>query len=1075
MKCHEADHDTWAAATTEDRRRVNQYHLPGQPMTHSGRAAPGTPLMDGRTVSKSMKMSSKMTSGLTRTQQRILSNGSRYLELEEQEEELEASRRKDVKSLSAEDEALLDDLFIQAQQESMRDLMAFIEVTVLISPDQALGLHLDGVPVTAAAAWEIPLSTQVTKIEPHGLLQIWSQPDQLVVDENASLRLARVDGREGLDGVSYLKSIFQTYKMRQTGDPSETLKVNLTFCREAKFKFNFKQRQCVGTALHVAVLHRNGFGLLRRLLQQKADPEQEFYYRSRGDPAFAPAIHLAAARDLIRHISLLIEHRASVHAVSKVNNENNFTALHEAASYGLQRSALCLLRARADPNATNLKMHTPLHCAARQGDTRMCLLLKNHGADLKAKDVNEATPVIVAVERGRFRFDKLFILMEKSFEDLLVVSRLCASVGPEVMRDNSTNEVHHSWREALVKEASEKPVRAAEHWMEIMNNSAGAGEDILDALTVLPQAQSDAFNPVPRRARLPLGKDMLCCYERTSEWKYDTESAVWQSKLCPGIKSGWVTRGSGPASNRAFENLLGYFKRGGGPSERNLSASTVRATEYLKQEATRSESTELVPVKVRQLKLPGIINPDVMDILAFTVNHNVLRKPTGQAIILFAWDHVARYYYLTYVFYQVIIIGSLVAEVASPPETLWGSRVRWSLLAVLAVLELFYEFWEMCGFFCYLQQGWWRYILNPENYYNWTSIGLLIALVCLTYNDHSGLQEMPIWLSIVVLARWIQLTWSCRAFGLVGQKILPIMQASVSAHIGGIMFVTLCVLFGFMNGAMALELGSETPHHKSVVMGALKLLLLGDGDGIDATLSLGGAQDEDILTALFVFVAMVVFCVCVLNLFIAVHGEAYDSAQEKAFTSFLQERAGICLHCLLRPSWPPRCLKWRVPHRIRTYVFLQLASIAAWLLLLREETINVLIPTALLWGSAMLGHAILVQRPWIKSKEAEYYLWMCYKESFDQANLIAADRDATDSMDGKISRLKRDNKNLFKQVTTEINSISRHISEQNQVLNQKVQGMDSRLQGLESLIEDLHTSIQHIANARVQESPHLLE
>eukprot|EP00913_Durusdinium_trenchii_P025788 g24202.t1 len=172
---------------------------------------------------------------------------------------------------------------------------------------------------------------------------------------------------------------------------------------------------------------------------------------------------------------------------------------------------------------------------------------------------------------------------------------------------------------------------------------------------------------------------------------------------------------------------------------------------------------------------------------------------------------------------------------------------------------------------------------------------------------------------------------------------------------------------------------------------------------------------------------MVVFCVCVLNLFIAVHGEAYDSAQEKAFTSFLQaeccsdkiaaltsrahaqERAGICLHCLLRPSWPPRCLKWRVPHRIRTYVFLQLASIAAWLLLLREETINVLIPTALLWGSAMLGDAILVQRPWIKSKE--------------------------DCSCG----------------------ISRHISEQNQVLNQKVQGMDSRLQGLESLIEDLHT------------------
>ena len=56
-------------------------------------------------------------------------------------------------------------------------------------------------------------------------------------------------------------------------------------------------------------------------------------------------------------------------------------------------------------------------------------------------------------------------------------------------------------------------------------------------------------------------------------------------------------------------------------------------------------------------------------------------------------------------------------QVLYPPETFWratqrllepwfrGARVRWSLLAVLAHLEFFYEFWEMCGFLCYLQHG----------------------------------------------------------------------------------------------------------------------------------------------------------------------------------------------------------------------------------------------------------------------------------------------------------------------------------------------------------------------------------
>lgn len=34
------------------------------------------------------------------------------------------------------------------------------------------------------------------------------------------------------------------------------------------------------------------------------------------------------------------------------------------------------------------------------------------------------------------------------------------------------------------------------------------------------------------------------------------------------------------------------------------------------------------------------------------------------------------------------------------------------------------------------------------------------------------------------------------------------------------------------------------PHHYAVVLGSIKLLLLGDGDGIDVTLQLGDTQED---------------------------------------------------------------------------------------------------------------------------------------------------------------------------------------------------------------------------------------
>ncbi|CAE7203194.1 ANKRD11 [Symbiodinium natans] len=666
----------------------------------------------------------------------------------------------------------------------------------------------------------------------------------------------------------------------------------------------------------------------------------------------------------------------------------------------------------------------------------------------------DATNVLGEVEAGRYRFDKLFILMERSFEDLLVVSKLCASVAPEIMHDKGKNRVHPEWTEALVKQAETDLVSSTRHWMEIMHWSDGAGEVILDVLTVRPEAQNSNYNPIPRRARLPSGVQMVCRYEsaRTWEWDQETGAAPWHSLLCPGGLSIYAKRGTFSKRARMLESLLWWRQRRGNQlfgsqNVSNMLNAPARAFDF-QPEASIVRDKESVPVKVRQLKLPGIVNPDVMHILAYTQNHNILLKPTGQAIIQYAWDHVARYYYWTYVFYQVITLGNLVVEVVSPADTFWGRRLRWSLLAVLAHLELFYEFWEMAGYLCYLQHAGPRYLTKLENLYNWVSIILLMVLVWWTSSDVT-LQEIPIMLSVLVLFRWIQLTWSCRAFEYVGEKILPILQASFSTSIGGILVVTFCVLVGFVHGALALELGHELPQHYKVVLGALKLLLLGDGDGIDVALTVGGAPEEGTpLTFVFLLTAMVVFCVCVLNLFIAVHGEAYSRAQDKAYTSFLQERAGICLHCLLRPSWPPHCIPIRVPHRILSYLSLELVAIAAWALMLQEPSIHYLIPTGLLCGSAMLGDSILVQRPWNKTKGEQYYLWMCYKESLDKSTNVP------------------DSADMYNALEKEVRLVSKQFERQTRSFADQVQGLKERLQGLESSVEKLADTAEYVSGRR---------
>ena len=97
---------------------------------------------------------------------------------------------------------------------------------------------------------------------------------------------------------------------------------------------------------------------------------------------------------------------------------------------------------------------------------------------------------------------------------------------------------------------------------------------------------------------------------------------------------------------------------------------------------------------------------------------------------------------------------------------------------------------------------------------------------------------------------------------------------------------------------------------------------------------LGGRGDAsgngNYITALSLLIAVIVFCISLLNIFIAVHGRAYEQAHSHATNLFLQERANICVHCMVQPLMPRCLLRGRATTIL--WLLLSLIFLGLWVL-----------------------------------------------------------------------------------------------------------------------------------------------
>lgn len=136
--------------------------------------------------------------------------------------------------------------------------------------------------------------------------------------------------------------------------------------------------------------------------------------------------------------------------------------------------------------------------------------------------------------------------------------------------------------------------------------------------------------------------------------------------------------------------------------------------------------------------------------------------------------------------------------------------------------------------------------------------------------------------------------------------------------------------------------------------------MLEDGDGIDFVLQLGEGEVDRDTTMWIMMGASIIFCIFVLNLFIAVHGAAYQEAQSVVKESFYCSRAKICLLSLMQPAWKrdnPR-------YMALSYLCLMCLAVPSWAIFVLHVPLHPLFGSMCLLSCFHLGDRWLLRRSW---------------------------------------------------------------------------------------------------------------
>ncbi|CAJ1370176.1 unnamed protein product [Effrenium voratum] len=738
------------------------------------------------------------------------------------------------------------------------------------------------------------------------------------------------------------------------------------------FTFLYKKRKCIGGAIHIASLQRDG-ELLERLLEMKADINAECKYRAFEKEGRAKPIHLAV-QGCLENVQLLMNAGADINARVLLDGKEHFCPLHDAVFFRDMEVVRYLLDCMASVDETNLDGMTALHVAAKMGASDLAELLARYGADMELRDNSRRTALEVAVESGVFPQRRLHLLARFRIGDILTVSDHCPGAATEFIRNllcdfagaESADAVAH--RPQVANELQKEDSLSVAHWILLLEQTPDAADYLLEILTVEPDEDSVYHHPLPNQARL---KELRADYNTDLTWKCDTEQGVserawpeWHDRLSPGAR-----RNHGAVKNQATNNRFsrlgnGYF------------SSADRAYRAIER------NRQLVPVHMRQLRFRGVVCSEVLLALSETKYVDIFRNPAIVALLQYCWEAFVMRWYMLQVVHRVIellvLSGWTYTKGNSAEVPYWQRRLSWTILLESAARDTFFELVQAYAAIFTLR-GPGSYFGKVGNYVDMAVIVSFNVLVARASMQSFHLDDWQEFFAVLVFLRWFQMLFTLRAFKLGGigvKGIIPILHSV--KKIGGMMIICSFVFAGFFHAFLVLDNGVAGGPWE-VLINTMKLLFMVDGDGIVGTLKLGGRGDAagtgDYITAASLLIAVIIFCISLLNLFIAVHGRAYSEAHAHATDLFLQERSSICLSCMVQPQLPclarGRC--WLVFWCILSFILLGL-----WVLCIVIEDCPAWLAAFILFFAFYLLNGCLLAWPWASEEvRRESFLWWC--------------------------------------------------------------------------------------------------
>eukprot|EP00931_Biecheleriopsis_adriatica_P061034 TRINITY_DN36683_c0_g1_i1.p1 TRINITY_DN36683_c0_g1~~TRINITY_DN36683_c0_g1_i1.p1 ORF type:complete len:1088 (+),score=167.69 TRINITY_DN36683_c0_g1_i1:25-3288(+) len=692
-------------------------------------------------------------------------------------------------------------------------------------------------------------------------------------------------------------------------------------------------------AIVEAALHEDG-DIVSSVLEKNAQVDAKATYQTTKKEAVyeteLQAIHIAAGLGSIHAMEALKSHwcsqpgkqassflcqEATVKEVKDAASEVKtpfYSPIHDAVYLGHKDAVIWLLENKAEPS-TNKDGCTPLHFVARIGGSlrtdhvrELVTELLHHKCNLEARSYGEVKPYpsesvmqnkipLEVAAMSQYPKELLYLLAPsyqstdlstpRLFADILLLSKRNINVAEAYARQlvDRVQKSGDNFRNIVIKEA--QVPGSVDRMASLLYMVPGAGAAMLELLTVDPEIQDYAKNPIPTRSDLR-GSPLRCTYQTDTTWKGGVRWPCWKFDA------------NKPMEERDWQQRF----------------MPDRFVPLHAPELNAGRQDSVYDVEAKVVMLPNMLDVDILMALTRTwdgQNHMFAKLPV-QATITCLWDNLVWPVFASSWIFMVIELTALVFWGLSAPSPHSNSNspqnvpFYWSILLSGALRELINLLWWFLAHWSKwhshddaTMKSLWeikQFLADP-----WF-LSMCILLLCrfslvlpccyesfYTDSDPVMTEWEQAMLAVNAFTQGFAVTYMLRLLNRF-KRILAIFKTFFSRTILEMLLIALMIFASFSLAFLMLIRKREAGW---TVMYLYRGLMFGDGDGLDRMgLNLDDEKPEHsnhFALVVFMMCGTILFNITILNLVIAIYGNEYDATNSETHLHFLKERAKYCL------------------------------------------------------------------------------------------------------------------------------------------------------------------------------------